>query len=81
MARRMDSGEGRASLTGVWRGLYSYDWGPQEGFIATLLQTGRAISGSTHKQDTNGWAGGAVLCASVEGASVVFRKTYDGTAG
>jgi hypothetical protein len=74
-----------ANLTGVWQGLYSYDWGDDEGFVATLLHTGTMIYGSTHENDTRGWSDTPVLFALIEGrcdaAQVSFRKTYDGSGG
>ncbi|CAN5321626.1 hypothetical protein BH11PSE2_BH11PSE2_01060 [soil metagenome] len=76
---------GNLNLTGVWQGLYTYPWGDEEGFVATLIHTGGTISGSTHEKDGLGMATSPVLYALVEGhceaEMVTFRKTYDGTGG
>ena len=36
-------------LTGVWNGLYSYPDGLSVTFVATLIESGGALSGSTHE--------------------------------
>lgn len=73
------------SLTGVWQGLYVYAWGRSEGFVASLVQSGDHIGGTTHETATGGRAKGKVLYAIVDGrrsgSTVFFHKTYDGTAG
>lgn len=74
-----------ANLTGVWQGLYTYWWGDEEAFVATLLHTGDALTGTTHETPPPDTATSDVVLAlidgSVEGGSVVFTKTYDGTGG
>jgi hypothetical protein len=67
------------SLTGVWHGLYSY---PREGgsvsFVATLIENGTSVSGTTHEP----CQGGGILFATLMGSRhcgvVSFTKTYEG---
>jgi len=77
------TGPGRAekrNLTGVWNGLYTYRDGRSTSFVATLIDSGGALSGTTHEQSTSGTPG-AMLFASLAGArsdsAVTFTKTYD----
>jgi hypothetical protein len=67
-------------LTGVWNGLYSYADGRSVTFVATLIEHGSALTGSTHEPCTRGRI--RVLYASLaggrDGSAVAFRKTYDG---
>jgi hypothetical protein len=37
------------NLTGVWQGLYTYPNGESASFVATLIDNGGALSGSTHE--------------------------------
>lgn len=76
----------KASLTGVWSGLYSYPALLEPvSFMATLIDGGMTISGTT--LETCEVAPGvtselfALLSGSRAGQSVVFSKTYDGAAG
>lgn len=74
------------SLTGVWHGLYSYAaFREPVYFVATLIDSGSFISGSTHEQETGETGAPLVLIAAVEGTHgdqrVQFTKTYDGSAG
>src|ERR1700682_6197562 len=72
------------NLTGVWHGLYTY---PRQigsvSFVATLIETGSSISGTTHEPCVFGNCAGNTLYASLLGSrqeSVVsFVKTYDVT--
>ena len=72
---------GERSLTGVWNGLYTYPDGRSTAFVATLIESGGTLSGTTHEPSTLGASPGATLYASVAGArhdsSVTFTKTYD----
>jgi hypothetical protein len=75
---------GRASernLTGVWNGLYTYSDGRSTAFVATLIESGGALSGTTHEPSTARASLGATLFASLVGSrsdfSVRFTKTYD----
>jgi hypothetical protein len=77
---------GAHSLTGVWQGLYTYPGnGDPVPFVATLIQTGSAIGGTTHEtaavNDATRKTLYALLSGSRAGASVAFVKNYDGTAG
>ncbi len=77
---------GGQSLTGVWRGLYSYPGqGEPVSFVATLIQSGSAISGATHEtcavSNRRRETLGAFLSGVRAGASVNFVKSYDGSAG
>jgi hypothetical protein len=69
------------NLTGVWNGLYTYQDGRSTSFVATLIESGAALSGTTHETSTLGGKSGATLYASVAGSrrdsSVTFTKTYD----
>jgi hypothetical protein len=79
MARQSDGQD----LTGVWNGLYGYPDGVSVTFAATLIESGGALSGSTHEPCVGGSAPGATLYATLAGSrqarAVSFRKTYDGT--
>lgn len=75
---------GSESLTGVWQGRYTYGTGRGCAFVATLMEFGASVSGTTHEIDEVGGTG-EELFAMVEGTrrgrSVVFTKTYDGSGG
>jgi len=70
-------------LTGVWNGLYSYPDGLSVTFVATLIESGGLLSGTTHEPCVGGAAPGVTLYASLaggrDGRAVHFRKTYDGS--
>jgi hypothetical protein len=72
---------GERNLTGVWNGLYTYQDGRSTSFVATLIDSGGFLSGTTHEPSTLSGGLGATLYASVVGsrrdASVTFTKTYD----
>ncbi|MCC6887624.1 MAG: hypothetical protein IT536_03735 [Hyphomicrobiales bacterium] len=69
------------NLTGVWNGLYSYSSGLSVSFVATLIESGSALSGATHEPNVLGTNPGATLTALLSGArrngAVSFIKTYD----
>jgi len=70
------------NLTGVWQGLYTYPDGESVAFVATLIDSGGTLSGSTHEPcaravDASGTLY-ATLAGSRSGSAVEFRKTYDG---
>jgi hypothetical protein len=71
----------RDDLTGVWNGLYSYASGRSVTFVATLLEHGSALTGSTHEPCVDLPVRGGTLYASLagsrQGSAVAFRKTYD----
>lgn len=71
-------------LTGVWDGVYSYpSGGPTVPFVATLIEAGRTLSGSTHEQCLVGGSPNETLFATLMGSrdasAVSFVKTYDGS--
>ncbi len=68
----------KRSLTGVWNGLYTYLDGRSTSFVATLIESGGSLSGTTHETSTSP---GTMLFANLAGArsdsTVTFTKTYD----
>jgi len=77
--------EGRA-LTGVWHGLYSYErFRDPVYFVASLIDCGSFVSGTTHESEIGERGAPLTLFASIEGAArnggVAFTKTYDGSGG
>jgi len=74
------------NLTGVWHGLYSYDrFREPVYFVATLIDGGSFVSGSTHESEVGERGAPLTLFASIEGTTadsdVVFTKSYDGSGG
>ncbi len=71
------------NLTGVWQGLYTYPDGESVSFVATLIDSGGALSGATHEPCPPAVAASgtlyATLAGSRSGSAVEFRKSYDGT--
>ena len=69
------------NLTGVWNGLYSYPDGRSVTFVATLIDGGSTLSGSTHEPCVGVDAPAGTLFASLMGgrvgSAVSFRKTYE----
>src|ERR1700678_31898 len=71
------------NLTGVWHGTYSYatDRVPMS-FVATLIETGSTVSGTTHEPCAFGGSPNEILYATLSGSrqdsAVAFVKTYDG---
>jgi hypothetical protein len=70
------------NLTGIWHGLYSYlDGRPSVSFVATLIESGMTVSGTTHEPSDGPGEPKATLYATLaghrQGASVAFLKTYD----
>lgn len=70
----------KRNLTGVWNGLYTYRDGRSTSFVATLIESGGLLSGTTHEPGTAG-AAGPMLFASLAGtrsdSAVTFTKTYE----
>jgi hypothetical protein len=68
-------------LTGVWNGLYSYPDGRSVTFVATLIESGTTLTGSTHEPCVGDDCSTATLFANLmgsrHGSSVTFRKTYE----
>lgn len=76
---------GSDSLTGVWQGRFSYGAADGCAFVATLMELGKHLSGSTHEPDASGRGGEDHLFAMIEGTrrgrTISFTKTYDGSSG
>ncbi|MBI1405945.1 MAG: hypothetical protein GC145_07455 [Caulobacter sp.] len=75
-----------ANLTGVWNGLFSYPTAEEPGhFVATLLEAGPFLTGSTHEEGRYYSGETGTLIAAIdgerEGMTVYFDKTYDGSGG
>jgi hypothetical protein len=74
--------EDARNLTGVWQGLYTYPHGQSVSFVATLIDSAGALSGSTHEAGGHGNAPSGTLYATLagtrSGSAVTFGKTYDG---
>jgi hypothetical protein len=73
---------GERNLTGVWNGLYTYQDGRSTSFVATLIESGGLLSGTTHEPGPA--AGGSLaatlyasLCGRRRDCAVTFTKTYD----
>jgi hypothetical protein len=69
------------NLTGVWNGLYSYSDGMSVAFVATLIESGNVLSGTTHEANVRGIVPGptlfALLSGNRQGSAITFVKTYD----
>jgi hypothetical protein len=73
---------GARNLTGVWHGLYTYPHGGEGvSFVATLIETTSALSGTTHEPCRIGPPGTlyATVAGSRRDSAVAFVKTYDGS--
>jgi hypothetical protein len=70
-----------SNLTGIWNGLYTYPDGRSTSFVATLIENGAALSGTTHEPNWLSRPRGTTLyaniCGSRHGNTVTFTKTYD----
>ncbi len=74
------------NLTGVWHGLYSYQaYREPVYFVATLIDTGTMIVGTTHESEVGETGAPLTLFAAIEGQrsghAVSFTKSYDGSGG
>lgn len=78
--------DAKASLTGIWHGLYTYASQPEPVyFVATLIHSGSLLMGTTH-ESAEGRAGAPLtLFAAIDGNAdhdiITFTKTYDGSSG
>jgi hypothetical protein len=65
-------------LTGIWQGLYTYPDGASISFVATLIDSGGALTGSTHEPHhfRSARTVSAMLEGSRDGRTVSFVKTY-----
>ena len=73
--------EGSAKLTGIWHGLYTYANGVSVSFVATLIDSGSQISGSTYEPwggETSGTTRYATLTGDRQENAIAFIKTYEG---
>jgi hypothetical protein len=64
-------------LTGIWNGLYTYPDGRSTSFVATLIDSGGALSGTTHEPGGLGGTLYASVAGSRNDSAVGFTKTYD----
>jgi hypothetical protein len=76
----------KQSLTGIWHGLYSYmAYREPVYFVATLIDAGSFISGTTHESEIGETGAPLTLFAAIEGSkagdAVSFTKRYDGSGG
>jgi hypothetical protein len=73
--------DGERNLTGIWNGLYTYPDGRSISFVATLIDTGGSLTGTTHEPSSRSEQFGATLFATLVGSQrdseVLFTKTYD----
>ncbi|MFM9974790.1 MAG: hypothetical protein ACKVON_09515 [Beijerinckiaceae bacterium] len=74
------------NLTGVWHGLYSYEaFREPVYFVATLIDGGSFINGSTHESEVGEAGAPLTLFAMIDGSrqatEVSFTKAYDGSGG
>jgi hypothetical protein len=79
----MTEGSSAQSLTGVWHGIYSYPIARAPvSFVATLIESASAVTGTTHEPCAVGGRPDDVLYATLLGSrhdgAVAFMKTYDG---
>jgi hypothetical protein len=73
---------GGENLTGVWQGLYSYQYGQSVSFVATLIDSGASFSGTVHEPSIfGGDTIYATLSGTRQGGAVSFLKTYEKSAG
>lgn len=73
-------------VTGVWHGLYSYDFAQAPVyFVATLLAGSNWLSGTSHEASEGSIGQALTLYATLEGSvagdNVDFIKSYDGSGG
>jgi hypothetical protein len=84
--RGWNMSDANKDVTGVWHGLYSYDFAQAPVyFVATLLAGANWISGTSHEASEGKIDQALTLYAALEGSiagdSVAFVKTYDGSGG
>lgn len=76
----------KESLTDIWHGLYTYASQPEPVyFVATLIQSGMLLMGTTHESAEGRTGAPLTLFASLDGRLdqdiVTFTKIYDGSHG
>jgi hypothetical protein len=72
----MTEGGGEKNLTGIWNGLYTYPDGKSVAFVATLIESGSSLSGTTHERGLLGNTAYATLSGSRQESAVSFIKKY-----
>jgi hypothetical protein len=70
-------GASEQKLTGIWNGLYTYPNGRSTSFVATLIDSGCSLSGTTHEPGFLGGTLYASLVGSRNESAVGFTKTYE----
>ena len=72
-----DGDEAPESLTGVWHGQYTYpvSFMPTTAFVATLIDSGGVLGGTTHEATDKGKRV-AIVDGKREGSHVRFVKIY-----
>ncbi len=76
------AGGKRESLTGVWQGRFNYpaQLAPVD-FVATLIEIGDSVTGTTHEPGGSIGAKGSMAYASIsghrDGQHITFVKSYD----
>jgi hypothetical protein len=68
---------GEKDLTGIWNGLYTYPDGKSVAFVATLIESGSSLSGTTHERGLLGNTAYATLSGSRQDSAVSFIKKYE----
>ena len=68
---------GEQNLTGVWNGLYTYPNGRSNSFVATVIDSGGLLNGTTHEPGSLGGTLFASLVGSRNDSAVGFTKTYE----
>jgi hypothetical protein len=68
---------GEKDLTGIWNGLYTYPDGKSVAFVATLIESGSSLSGTTHERGLLGNTAYATLAGSRQECAVSFIKKYE----
>jgi hypothetical protein len=72
-----EGGGGEKNLTGIWNGLYTYPDGRSVSFVATLIESGASLSGTTHEQGLLGNTAYATVTGSRQDSAVSFIKKYE----
>jgi len=68
------------NLTGVWDGTYSYGSGtPSVAFVATLIESGTTLTGTTHEPCTIGGSSDEIMLATLLGVRQGQAVHYEGT--
>jgi len=67
---------GEKDLTGIWNGLYTYPDGKSVAFVATLIESGSSLSGTTHERGLLGNTAYATVAGSRQDSAVSFIKKY-----